>query len=757
VPAATPARPGWRRLANLVDAAALVLCAAVPVVVELVRGRERTANDAGLLFIPKVAWWWSRWRLPGGWDPWVFGGYPANADPQTAILHPLGLVYAAADPIVAAAICGAAIPAIAGLGMRAYLRGIGCGSVAAFVGGLSYSLGGFMAAHGIHSPKVLSAAAVPWALAAIESSSGPLLVPRVAISIALVLAGGHPQVVAYAMTLVCLYALLFGRLRVRDRLIGIAAGTTLGIAVVAAMWLPAVELYTQSTRAAGMVGKSDVLALRDFVTIVAPFARGGGESPLYGTRIVSSASCSINDCGAYPGMLAALALLAGLGFLVRDRRGRFWLLVAAVALVFANGAGTVLPLPGVRSPTRLLLWWSLAAAVVLGLVVHAEVEDPDRAPGVMAWLAAVAGVALVLGVAWWLPRSVHPGVIGSIVVLGAWTPIVLARGLRRPAVRPVALALCIADVLLFNLAVPVSSPPAFLARIRERIDGLRSTRDQVLGPASDSTRVVVLSGLLGTNWAPFSQVRLIQGYRTLVPIATARLLGARNDDTIEMGSIDDRSIVEPDSHMLDLLRCGLVWIPASAAAPFEAHPERWKAEPSRDAAWRVYRNLRVRPVAWLVHRTRVVPPEEAIALVRGIDAGPFDPATEALASSAIVDVLPADDEENPPTMVEYSDDVLRLEVSSRATALLVTSELAYPGWTAHVDGVSTPIDVVNAGFRAVVVPAGSHRVEFRYRPRLTVIGSYLSASALVVIVALVLVGVRARDRDGGLQSAGART
>jgi hypothetical protein len=166
----------------------------------------------------------------------------------------------------------------------------------------------------------------------------------------------------------------------------------------------------------------------------------------------------------------------------------------------------------------------------------------------------------------------------------------------------------------------------------------------------------------------------------------------------------------------------------------------------------VYRNLRVRPVAWLVHRTRVVSPEEAIALVRGVDAGPFDPATEALVSSAIVDVLLADDREDPPTMVEYSDDVLRLEVSSRATALLVTSELAYPGWTAHVDGVSTPINVVNAGFRAVVVPAGSHRVEFRYRPILGVIGLYVSASAFVAIAALALAGARA-----GLRPPGAHT
>jgi uncharacterized membrane protein YfhO len=44
------------------------------------------------------------------------------------------------------------------------------------------------------------------------------------------------------------------------------------------------------------------------------------------------------------------------------------------------------------------------------------------------------------------------------------------------------------------------------------------------------------------------------------------------------------------------------------------------------------------------------------------------------------------------------------------------SEVYYPGWEAYVDGDRTPIERVNYTFRGILVPAGEHRVEFRFRP-----------------------------------------
>jgi uncharacterized membrane protein YfhO len=49
-------------------------------------------------------------------------------------------------------------------------------------------------------------------------------------------------------------------------------------------------------------------------------------------------------------------------------------------------------------------------------------------------------------------------------------------------------------------------------------------------------------------------------------------------------------------------------------------------------------------------------------------------------------------------------------------SLLVLHDLYYPGWSAKIDGKSAPILRAGLLFRAVIVPAGSHRVIFRFDP-----------------------------------------
>ena len=87
----------------LLDAALVGAAASVRVVVERLRGLEHAAADLGTLFIPNFAWWWSAPRWLGGWNSWIFAGYPANGDPQSGQLHPFGLLYASLQPLTAAA------------------------------------------------------------------------------------------------------------------------------------------------------------------------------------------------------------------------------------------------------------------------------------------------------------------------------------------------------------------------------------------------------------------------------------------------------------------------------------------------------------------------------------------------------------------------------------------------------------------------------------------------------------------------------
>jgi len=75
--------------------------------------------------------------------------------------------------------------------------------------------------------------------------------------------------------------------------------------------------------------------------------------------------------------------------------------------------------------------------------------------------------------------------------------------------------------------------------------------------------------------------------------------------------------------------------------------------------------------------------------------------------------------------------------------LLVLTDQFYPGWTATIDGQPAPIHRADYLFRGVLLPAGSHRVEFLYWPASFRIGATVSALALVAIVLLAVAG-RAR-------------
>ena len=61
-------------------------------------------------------------------------------------------------------------------------------------------------------------------------------------------------------------------------------------------------------------------------------------------------------------------------------------------------------------------------------------------------------------------------------------------------------------------------------------------------------------------------------------------------------------------------------------------------------------------------------------------------------------------------------DSVEIVTTSAADGLLVLHDLYYPGWTANVDGNSTQIVPFALLFRGVFVPAGTHRVTFRFEP-----------------------------------------
>ena len=94
---------------------------------------------------------------------------------------------------------------------------------------------------------------------------------------------------------------------------------------------------------------------------------------------------------------------------------------------------------------------------------------------------------------------------------------------------------------------------------------------------------------------------------------------------------------------------------------------------------------------------------------------------------------PTNSQINEAKIIEYTPNKVTIETNSDAPKLLFLSDNYYPGWIATIDGIETPILVADYTFRAVGVPAGSHKVIFLYDPLSFKVGLGISIFALIIL------------------------
>ncbi|MDH3709144.1 MAG: YfhO family protein [Cyclobacteriaceae bacterium] len=122
-----------------------------------------------------------------------------------------------------------------------------------------------------------------------------------------------------------------------------------------------------------------------------------------------------------------------------------------------------------------------------------------------------------------------------------------------------------------------------------------------------------------------------------------------------------------------------------------------------------------------------------------------------IASKALVDQskFPIDHVANTNTfstsgsvvLEDYKPNYLKYRTQNQELGFAVFSEIYYPkGWQATIDGASTEIIRANYLLRALVVPAGSHVIEFKFVPKAYIVGNRImmvSSTVLMIIVLLI--------------------
>jgi uncharacterized membrane protein YfhO len=96
--------------------------------------------------------------------------------------------------------------------------------------------------------------------------------------------------------------------------------------------------------------------------------------------------------------------------------------------------------------------------------------------------------------------------------------------------------------------------------------------------------------------------------------------------------------------------------------------------------------------------------------------------------------------------VSYEPERVVAKATATRRSLLVLTDVHFPGWKATVDGRSVPIERVDYLLRGVVVPPGTHTVEFSYEPSSFRAGWIIAVLGLLAVLGAVVVGLRRRGR-----------
>jgi len=94
----------------------------------------------------------------------------------------------------------------------------------------------------------------------------------------------------------------------------------------------------------------------------------------------------------------------------------------------------------------------------------------------------------------------------------------------------------------------------------------------------------------------------------------------------------------------------------------------------------------------------------------------------------------------PPGKVSYEvykENSSILNINTPESGILFVSDTFYPGWKAYLDGKETKIYRADFAFRAVVIPQGTHKVEFKYLPESFYTGLRVSAISLLFFITIL--------------------
>jgi hypothetical protein len=684
------------------------------------------------------------------WNPWITTGRPLHADAQSAIFSPFNWIAYVMDEWRALALIAALKLWVAAFGAFLLARALSMRWPGASMAGLVYGFSLWMITW-ISYPHASVWALVPWALLAAEGvlrRPDPRRAALLALVIGLQFLCGHPESSFHLIVAV----LVFSALRLRGSpswrraAVGLVGGLVWGALLAALVLLPVGELVFRSADLEQRAGEAQNIKtpLKFALGVMVPFYWGKPTQTPIDFFVLARAFYG----GALPLLLAVVALRT-------PTRERVATAVAgAVAMCVVLGIPPVfwivarLPVFSSGHNTRLAVLYLLCLALLAGWGLDDLVKR-----GVSRRVLAVAGGLLAFPVLYTVLRSrsswdlvgdalaVTFGVdrapalsdptVGGVVRGAATLQWMVVAGvslavlalLRRRRLAVGALVLVAADLAWagvgYNPAIERSlatQPPTGAIRELQRAAPER----------------FVSVGNIAENAIPMDyKIPEARGYDLPVEERFDRLWRSKLSPEFpsQVGPLPAfiplvlPKVDEERLHYLSFLGVSRILQPPTDPLLRTEGLRVVYAGP--DA--RVYANDAALPRAFVVGARRRV--DDAYKEITSVA---FDPRHDAVVETGRSEGTPG--LVGPAQILHTENDRQVVETRTARPGILVVSDAWAPGWHAVLGGEELKVERVDYLYRGVRVPAGTHIVEFTYRPLSWRIGWIVSLVAFVALL-----------------------